>query len=91
MKGRHVEFERLATAIVAALQKQGFLDFAKPADVAAQTIVRIIEASMQAEADLEREAERIADGHAKSLVGMDRRKIVLGIKSRLASERGFPL
>lgn len=91
MRGRHAEFERLAAAIVAAMGKQGFVDFAVPAETAQRRIVQIIEASMEAEAELERDAERLADAQGRAILGMDRRKIVLGIKARLARERDFPL
>jgi len=91
MKGKHADFERLAAAIVVALKKQGFLDFRKSDEIAQRRIIQLIEATMEAEAELESEAERLAQSHARELVGMDRRKIVLGIKARLARERGFPL
>jgi hypothetical protein len=46
---------------------------------------------VKAEQALEDEAERLAGKHARQTVGMDQRKIIEGIKARLAKERGFPL
>jgi hypothetical protein len=46
---------------------------------------------MKAEEELEAEAERLARQHTRQMVGMDHRKVVDGIKARLAKERGFSL
>lgn len=91
MKPKAGELERIARAIVEALKKQGFVKPRVADDAIARRIVQLIQASIDGEAALEREAERFAETHARDLVGMDRRKIVLGIKARLAKERNFPL
>lgn len=91
MSAKLAELERLAAAIVGALKQQGFLRWQQPDAVAQRRIIQLIEHANAAEADLEQEAERLADSQGRALVGMDRRKIVLGIKARLARERGFPL
>jgi hypothetical protein len=46
---------------------------------------------MRAEEELELEAERIAQKLGRQALGMDQRKIIDGIKQRLAKERGFSL
>ncbi|OFV83992.1 MAG: hypothetical protein A2W26_09110 [Acidobacteria bacterium RBG_16_64_8] len=59
-------------------------------DLAAR-VNRIVVDNLKAEQALEEEAERLADQHARRMTGMDQRKIIEGIKARLAKERGFPL
>ena len=63
---------------------------AKEPDVA-ERIRRLIIENLKAEQALEEEAEGLAAKHARQMTGMDQRKIVEGIKARLAKERGFPL
>jgi len=83
--------QRLADVIVRALLKQGFVH-PKVAEAAlVERVVRLVIDSAKAEQDLEEEAARLADKHARQLQGMDQRKIIQGIKERLAKERGFPL
>ena len=41
--------------------------------------------------ELEEEAERLAESHARKMVGMDQRRVIQGIKERLARERNFAL
>ena len=52
---------------------------------------RIILDNLRAEEALEEDAERLAQKLASKSLGMDQRKIVEGIKQRLAKERGFTL
>jgi hypothetical protein len=81
----------LAEDIAAALSKLECVRLtAKEKDVAAR-IARVILDSFKAEEAIEQEAERLAQKHARETTGMDQRKIVDGIKARLAKERGFPL
>ena len=91
MKARPADLERVARAVVEALKQQGFVKPRVTDDVIQRRIVRMIQETIDGEEALEREAERFAATHARDLVGMDRRKIVLGIKARLAKERDFPL
>ena len=91
MKAGPRDLERVATAIVAALKAQGFVKPLRGDAPIERRIVELIQRSIDAEADLERDAERFAETHARELVGMDRRKVILGIKARLAKERDFPL
>jgi hypothetical protein len=91
MRVREGELQSLATAIVAALQKQGFVHFKRDPMIARQRIVELIASNLEEEQALELEAERLAESHARKMVGMDQHKIIQGIKERLARERNFPL
>ena len=91
MRVREGELQGLATAVVAALQKQGFVHFTREPAVARQRIVELIARTLEQEQALEEEAERLAESHARKMAGMDQRRIIQGIKERLARERNFPL
>jgi hypothetical protein len=91
MKARAGDIERVAKAIVEAVRKQGFVKPKVTDEAIQRRIVQLIHATIVGEEELEREAERFAQTHARELVGMDRRKVVLGIKARMAKERNFPL
>jgi hypothetical protein len=81
----------LAEGIAAALARQNFVRLkAKEKEVAAR-VSRLIIENLKAEQALEEEAERFAEKHARQTVGMDQRKVIEGIKARLAKERGFTL
>ena len=81
----------LAEVITTALGKLECVHLTgKDKDVATR-IARVILDSFKAEEAIEQEAERLAQKHARETAGMDQRKIVEGIKARLAKERNFPL
>ena len=92
MKLREPEMRRIASAVVARLEKGGFLEV-KNADRTAveQRIVDALRANVRAEEEIEAEAERFADSHSRDMVGMDRYKVVQLVKTRIAKERGFTL
>lgn len=81
----------MATAVVEALQKQGFVHFKREPMLARQRIVELIARNLEEDQALEEEAERLAESHARKMVGMDQRRVIQGIKERLARERNFPL
>ena len=91
MRVREGELQSLAKAIIEALLKQGFVHPKRDAAVLQQRIVELLARNLEEEQALEAEAERLAQSHARQMVGMDQRKIIDGIKQRLAAERGFPL
>ncbi len=91
MRVREGEIQSLATAIVDALLKQGFVHFKRDASLARERIVELIARNLEQEHELEEEAERLAQSHARQMAGMDQHKIIQGIKERLARERDFPL
>jgi hypothetical protein len=83
--------EVLVKAIVKALGKQGFVHAKVPERDLVARIHRIFIDNLLEEQALEEEAEKMADKLARHTSGMDQRRIVLGIKQRLAKERGFTL
>ena len=91
MRVREGELQALAGAVVDAVLKQGFVHPKRDAAVLRQRIVDLIAANLEEERVLEAEAEGLAAGHARQMLGMDQRRIIEGIKERLARERGFSL
>lgn len=91
MRIREHEVQTLAAAIVDALLKQGFMHPKRDAAVLRQRVAGVVQRNLEEEQALEEEAERLAESHARKMVGMDHRKIIQGIKERLARERGFTL
>jgi hypothetical protein len=88
---REGELQSLAAGIVDALLKQGFVHPKCDASVLQQRVVGLIANNLKEEEALEAEAEQLAQAHARQMTGMDQRKIIQGIKERLARERGFSL
>jgi hypothetical protein len=91
MHARAGELQALAVAIVDALLKQGFMRPARDAAVLQQRVAELLADNLGQERALEAEAERLAETHRRQMAGLDQRKIVQGIKERLARERGFAL
>ncbi len=91
MRIREGELQGLGAAIVRALTAPGFIRPTADAARLQRRIVELITHNVEEEAALEAEAERLAQSHARQMVGMDHRKIIQGIKERLARERGFAL
>ena len=91
MRIRESELQALASAIMRALLKQGFVHPKKEPAALQQRIVELIARNLEEEAELEREAERLAETHSPQMAGMDQRRIIQGIKERLARERDFSL
>ena len=91
MRVNESELLRLADTVVSALLKQGFV---KPKVDQKQLIARVgrlLIENLRAEEALEAEAEAVAQKLGRQADGMDLRKLVDGIKARLARERGFTL
>jgi hypothetical protein len=88
---REAEVHTLAAAIVNALLKQGFVRPKREAAALQKRIVELLVHNLEEEQAIEEEAERLAEVHARKMVGMDHRKIIQGLKERLARERGFSL
>lgn len=91
MRIREGEVQAIAAAVVKALLKQDFVHPKRDAAAIQRRIVELIIHNLEEEEELEREAERLATSHARQMVGMDQRRIIQGIKERLARERGFSL
>lgn len=91
MKIRPVEIERVAANIVAAAQKQGFVQVKANEAKLRHRVSELIIQNFQQEQQIEAEAEKLAAVHAREMRDMDQRRIIQGIKERLAKERGFSL
>jgi len=91
MRVRQGELQALAAALVEALLKQGFVHPKRELAALRERIIELLAHNLDEEQALEDEAERLAASHARQMVGMDQRRIIQGIKERLARERGFAL
>jgi hypothetical protein len=85
------EINRLADTVVRGLLKQGFIKAKVDEKQLIARVARLILDNLRAEEAIELEAERLAQKLGRQALGMDQRKIVEGIKARLAKERGFTL
>ena len=85
------KLEKLARAVVKAMVAQGFVKPLVPQLQLIERITRIFVENMAEEQRIEEEAERMVDKLGRQAQGMDQRRIILGIKERLAKEKGFSL
>lgn len=85
------EISRLADVVVRSLLKQGFIKAKVDEKKLIARISRLILDNLRAEEAIEMEAERLAEKLSRQAQGMDQRKIIEGLKARLAKERGFTL
>ena len=85
------EIQRMAVIIARGLLAGGFVRAKADEAKIATRISEILAKNLADEAALEAEAERLAETHAKQMIGMDHRRVVRGIMERLARERNFPL
>ena len=88
---REGEIQRMAVLAARGLMESRLVRAKVPEEKIAARIGEILSKSFADEAALQAEAERLAEGHARQMVGMDHRRIVRGIMERLARERNFPL
>ena len=91
MRINEAEINRLADVVVRSLLKQGFLKAKVDDKQLIARVARVILDNLLAEDALEQEAEQLAQKLGRQALGMDQRKIIEGIKTRLAKERGFTL
>ena len=91
MRISEVEVTRLAQEVVGALIRKEFIKAKVDERQLVARINRLILDDLRAEEALEMEAEQLAAKLGRQALGMDQRKIVEGIKVRLAKERGFTL
>lgn len=85
------QIRRLAAAVIAALGRCGFVQLKAAEPALVERVTRLLVENLQTEQALEEEAERLAQRLGRQALGMDQRKIVQGIKERLAKEKGFQL
>lgn len=83
--------QRLADEVVRALVPSGFITPKVAEKQIAERIARLLLDDLRAEQALEDDAERAAVKLGRQALGMDQRKLIEGIKVRLAKERGFIL
>jgi hypothetical protein len=91
MRINETELTRLADVVVRAVVASGFVTPTADEKQLAARVSRLLIDNMRAEEALEEEAERLALKLGRQAMGMDQRKIIDGIKARLAKERGFTL
>lgn len=91
MRVNETELLRLADAVIGALLKQGFVKAKVDQKQLVARVGRLLIENLRAEEALEAEAEQVAQKLGRQADGMDLRKLVEGIKARLAKERGFTL
>lgn len=91
MRVRPGQVQALAQAIVDGLLKRDLMEPKADPVTIQQRVADLLYRNFEEEAELEREAEEMADRYVRGREDLDRRKVVLGIKERLARERGFVL
>lgn len=91
MRINEERLEKLARQIVKAMLAQGFVKPKVPESQLVQRVARVFVDNMVAEQKIEDEAERMMEKLGRQVQGMDQRKVLLGIKERIAKERGFSL
>lgn len=83
--------QRVAAILVSALVKKNLIRHKGEVKTVEDKVVEALLRNFRQEEELEQEAERVAAEHAREMQGIDRRKMVLLIKQRLARERGIVL
>jgi hypothetical protein len=83
--------QKLSRAIVKAIVAQGIVKPKAPESQLVERIARIFVENLLEEQKIEEEAERMLDRLGRQAQGMDQRKILMGLKDRIAKEKGFSL
>jgi len=92
MKIRREDIPRLGEFILDHLLKRGEIILKVPKDEVRKGIIEEIERDLEREEELDREVEEIIDIHLKRTPGdVNRRKLFLMVKKKLARERGIIL
>jgi hypothetical protein len=89
------QLQVLARAIVDDLVRADAIELSSSHEAAQTSILAELDSYFKTAADLERDAERMADQHLQAAgrggMGFDRHVLVLKIREKLAEERGFPV
>lgn len=86
------QIRRVAAAVLQGLTAQGNATLKVERGRVQARIEAIIRANLAGEQDLDRDARELLEAHLKNAPpGMDRQKLFLMIKKKLAEERGIPL
>jgi hypothetical protein len=83
--------EKLSRAILKAILAQGYVKPKVPESQLVERITKVFVDNLLVEQQIEEEAERMLDKLGRQAQGMDQRKILLGLKERIAKEKGFSL
>ena len=85
----------IGRSIVDALVRADMIEIAGDHQPAIAAVADRLDAYFKAASALEADAERLADEHlrtaGRAAVGLDRRRVVQMILTKLAKERGFPV
>lgn len=87
------EIEKISKMVLEHLKAKGLIVFKVPEETVLHRMIEIFNKDIKSEDDLDREVEKIIEGHAKELEAgrMDYRKMFHLVKSKLAKERGIVL
>lgn len=86
------QIRRLADHLLSALTERGGATLKAERGTVLARIEEIVRGNLAEEQDLDREARKLLEAHLQSApAGVDRQKLLLMIKKKLAEERGFPL
>ena len=86
------QIRRLADRLLAALVEQGGSRLKADRQIVQTRLEAIIRNNLTQEEDLDREARELMEAHLRQApAGIDRQKMFLMIKKKLAEERGIPL
>ncbi len=86
------QIHRLAEALLSDLVGRGRARLKADRGKVLRRVEDIIRGNLAQEQDLDREARELLEAHLKNAPpGMDRQKLFLMIKKKLAEERGIPL
>lgn len=86
------QIRRISQGLLDALLERGGAKLKSERGVVLARIEAIIRADLAREEDLDRQAQKLLDAHlAKAPPGVDRQKLLLMIKKKLAEEKGVPL
>ena len=89
MKFREEQPQRLADALLNALVDSGAAVLKAERTLVRARVADLIRQELEAEQDLDREAEKLLEAHLKNAPpGVDRHKLLQMIRKRLAEERG---
>ncbi len=93
MKHSDASCRHVAELLIASLCEKNLVRLPQEKRAAAVTkVVAALIDNFRQEEEIEQEAERLAEEHLrKAPLGMDRHRVVQGIKQRLAEERRFSL
>ncbi len=91
MKYSETYLRRVASALVSSLLQKNLIRLSGEVKTVEEKVADVLIEHFHQEENLEKEAERLAARHAHEMQGVDRRKMILLIKQRLAKERGVVL